>query len=67
MSGYEVCRGLREAFGETLPILFVNGPPEFLERVAGLMIGVDDYLVKPLAAIDLLARIGRLLARAKPG
>ena len=50
MSGYEICRELRDEFGEGLPILFVSGfRTESLDRVAGLLVGADDYLVKPFA------------------
>jgi DNA-binding response OmpR family regulator len=65
MSGYDVCRSLRDEFGEALPILFVSATrTEPLDRVAGLTIGADDYLVKPLAAAELLARIRRALTRS---
>ncbi|PWU22963.1 MAG: two-component system response regulator CreB [Candidatus Rokuibacteriota bacterium] len=67
VSGYEVCRQLRERFGEQLPILFVSGErAEAHDRVAGLMIGADDYVTKPFLPDELLARVGRLLVRAKP-
>jgi DNA-binding NarL/FixJ family response regulator len=67
LSGYEVCRGLREEFGEDLPVIFVSGErTEVLDRVAGLIIGADEYLVKPFAPDELLARIRRLIHRAAP-
>jgi DNA-binding response OmpR family regulator len=45
ISGYEVCRELRRAYGPQLPILFVSGArTESYDRVAGLLIGADDYL-----------------------
>lgn len=66
LSGYEVCRGLRELYGESLPILFLSGERrEDFDRVAGLMIGADDYLVKPFAPEELLARIRALLRRGR--
>jgi DNA-binding NarL/FixJ family response regulator len=66
VSGYEVCRQLRERFGEQLPIVFVSGNrTEPHDRVAGLMIGADDYVVKPFSADELIARVGRLLTRAE--
>jgi DNA-binding response OmpR family regulator len=66
MSGYDVCHALRDRFGEALPILFVSdNRTEPLDRVAGLLIGGDDYLVKPVAAMELLARIRRALIRSK--
>jgi len=65
VSGYEVCRQLRERFGEQLPILFVSGDrTEPHDRVAGLMIGADDYVTKPFLPAELIARVGRLLVRA---
>ena len=65
ISGYEVCRALREEFGDTLGIMFVSGDrTEAGDRVAGLMIGADDYLPKPLAGDELLARVRALARRA---
>jgi DNA-binding NarL/FixJ family response regulator len=61
ISGYEVCRRLREG-GSGIRIIFVSGTRrEPLDRVAGLMIGADDYLPKPFAPDELLARIRALL------
>lgn len=62
LSGYEVCRELRDTLGEGLPILFVSEDrTEPFDRVAGLLLGADDYLVKPFAPDELLARARRLL------
>lgn len=64
VSGYETCFELREEFGEDLPIVFMSGTrTEPLDRVAGLLIGADDYLPKPLDEDELLARARRLLRR----
>jgi DNA-binding NarL/FixJ family response regulator len=64
ISGYEVCRQLRELYGSSLPILFVSGERgESADRVAGLLIGADDYLSKPFASDELLARIYSLARR----
>jgi DNA-binding NarL/FixJ family response regulator len=64
ISGYEVCRTLRDRFGEPLPIVFVSGVrTEALDRVAGLLLGSDDYLVKPFAPDELVARVCALLRR----
>jgi two-component system, NarL family, nitrate/nitrite response regulator NarL len=66
ISGYEVCRVLRERFGQRLPIVFVSGERcETHDRVAGLLIGSDEYLVKPIVIDELVARIHRLLTRAE--
>jgi DNA-binding NarL/FixJ family response regulator len=64
ISGYAICRELRQRFGEQLPIIFVSGARvEASDRVAGLLIGADDYMTKPLDADELLARVGRALTR----
>jgi DNA-binding NarL/FixJ family response regulator len=64
VSGYEVCRALREEYGERLPIIFVSGErTQSFDRVAGFLIGGDDYLVKPFALDDFVARIRRHLQR----
>src|SRR4051812_37282580 len=64
MSGYQVCRALRERFGDGLPILFVSGErTQSFDRVAGFLIGGDDYLVKPFALDDFVARVRRRLER----
>lgn len=66
ISGFEVCRELREQFGNELPIVFVSGTRiEPLDRSAGLLIGCDDYLVKPVDPNELLARVRRLVARSR--
>jgi CheY-like chemotaxis protein len=60
VSGYEVCHELRRLFGELLPIMFVTGTrTEPYDRVSGLLVGADDYLVKPCAPDELLARVRR--------
>lgn len=65
VGGYEVCRQLRDEFGEQLPILFVSGDrTEAADRVAGLLIGGDDYLVKPFDPDELLARVRRMVTRS---
>lgn len=63
-SGYEVCLRLREEHGEALPIMFVSRDrTEAFDRVAGLLLGADDYLVKPIAPDELVARVRRHLRR----
>lgn len=62
LSGYEVCRELKERFGSGLPVLFVSGVrTEAFDRAAGLLIGADDYLVKPLDPHELIARVRKHL------
>ena len=66
MNGYELCRELRDEFGEDLPIAFVTGArTESLDRVAGLLLGADDYLVKPVDPAELVARARRLARRRR--
>jgi DNA-binding NarL/FixJ family response regulator len=65
VTGYEVCRRLRERHGEALPILFVSRDrTEASDRVAGLLVGADDYLAKPIGTDELVARVRRHLQRA---
>jgi DNA-binding NarL/FixJ family response regulator len=66
MSGYDVCRILRAQYGDELPIVFVSGErTEPFDRVAGLRLGADDYIVKPFDPHELLARVDRLVARSR--
>jgi DNA-binding NarL/FixJ family response regulator len=63
-SGYEICRELRERYGEDLPIIFVSAArTEETDRVAGLLLGADDYLAKPIPFDHLLARVRRLVTQ----
>jgi len=63
LDGIEVCRHLRE-FGNQTPILMLTARDAVSDRVLGLESGADDYLVKPFALAELLARI-RALLRAR--
>jgi len=63
VDGIEVCRRLREE-GRRLPILMLTARAEVADRVAGLDAGADDYVVKPFALEELLARLRALLRRA---
>jgi two-component system response regulator MprA len=65
IDGLEVCRRLRGA-GEQLAILMLTARDAVRDRVTGLEIGADDYLVKPFATEELLARIKALLRRRNP-
>ncbi len=65
IDGLEVCRRLR-AGSPHLPILMLTAKDAVPDRVAGLDAGADDYLVKPFAFDELLARIRALLRRAQP-
>jgi DNA-binding NarL/FixJ family response regulator len=67
-SAYVVCRQLRAKFGEQLPIIFTSGDRmEARDRTAGILLGADDYLLKPLHPGEMLARVQRLLlSRSAP-
>lgn len=62
MDGLELCRRLRGR-SEVLPILFLTSKDEELDRVLGLELGADDYLVKPFSMRELLARVKVLFRR----
>ncbi len=62
VDGLEVCRRLRAA-GDRVPILMLTAREGVADRVAGLDAGADDYLVKPFALEELLARLRALLRR----
>ncbi|HYZ75834.1 MAG TPA: response regulator transcription factor [Gaiellaceae bacterium] len=58
VSGYEICRQLRDEFGDRVAIVFLSGErTEGFDRAAGLLVGADDYVVKPFSADELLARV----------
>ena len=66
IDGLEVCRRLR-AEGNAVPVLMLTARSEVDSRVAGLDAGADDYLPKPFALAELLARLRALLRRAGNG
>lgn len=63
--GLSLCRGLRA--GSTLPVIMLSALDEESDRVVGLEMGADDYVVKPFSPRELLARIKAVLRRAVPG
>jgi two-component system response regulator MprA len=63
IDGLEVCRRLRAA-GDRTPVLMLTARESVEDRVSGLDAGADDYLVKPFALEELLARLRALLRRA---
>jgi DNA-binding response OmpR family regulator len=65
MDGLEVCRSLRRE-GD-VPIIMLTARDEEVDRVVGLELGADDYVVKPFSVRELLARIKTVLRRAQPG
>lgn len=65
VDGLETCRALRES-GDDIPILVLTARDAVADRVAGLDAGADDYLPKPFALEELLARLRSLLRRVTP-
>jgi DNA-binding response OmpR family regulator len=67
VSGYEVCRDLKDTFGAALPIIFVSAVrTDSYDRIAGLAVGGDEYLTKPFEPDELLIRARRLMRRSAP-
>ena len=67
VSGYEVCRELRDEYGSEVGIIFVSRERTTpADRVAGLLVGADDYIVKPFDDDELLARARGVLRRIEP-
>ena len=67
LTGYELCRELRDEHGDQLPIFFISGTrTEPLDRVAGLLLGADDFIVKPFDRAELVARVRRFIRRGDP-
>jgi len=66
-NGFEIMRQLHDAFDGDLPVILVSAErTDAFDRAAGLMLGADDYLSKPLDSGELLARVKRSLRRLGP-
>jgi DNA-binding NarL/FixJ family response regulator len=64
ISGYELCRELKDRFGAEMSVVLVSSERvEPFDRVGGLLLGADDYIVKPFDPDEMLARARRLLER----
>jgi DNA-binding NarL/FixJ family response regulator len=62
LNGYELLRELRDRYGDSIQIIFISGERmEALDRTAGLLLGADDYLVKPVDPGEFVARVRRLV------
>jgi two-component system phosphate regulon response regulator PhoB len=67
VSGLEICRRLRAREAtRTLPVIMLTARGEEAERVRGLSVGADDYVVKPFSVPELMARVRALLRRSRP-
>lgn len=63
MDGFEVCRTIREE--STVPILLLSARGEEIDRIVGLELGADDFLVKPFAMRELVAHVRAMLRRSR--
>ena len=61
MDGYEVCRRLREA--SSLPVIMITARADEGNRITGLELGADDYVVKPFSPVEVVARVKAVLRR----
>jgi two-component system copper resistance phosphate regulon response regulator CusR len=66
MDGWQVLKSLRER-GREVPVLFLTARDQVDDRVRGLELGADDYLVKPFSFSELLARVRTILRRGRTG
>ncbi len=64
IDGWQVLKGIRQ-IGKQMPALFLTARDQIEDRVKGLELGADDYLIKPFAFSELLARVRTLLKRGK--
>src|SRR3954453_20726420 len=65
-SGYDLCREIRSEKNR-VPILILSAKGQEIDKVVGLELGADDYVVKPFSLRELLARVQALLRRAQSG
>jgi DNA-binding response OmpR family regulator len=66
LSGDQLLRWFREQLGSTIPVLFVTNRDAEEDIVTALQAGADDYMVKPVRRLELLARVEALLRRSRP-
>jgi len=65
VTGYEVCRQIRDAYGDTVAVFLTSAErTESVDRVAALMLGADDFITKPFELEELVARVRRFVERA---
>lgn len=64
IDGFEVCRTIRKS--SMVPIIMITARGEDFEKIMGLDIGADDYIVKPFSALEVMARVRALLRRSMP-
>lgn len=66
MSGYDVCKEIRTT-DENTPIIFISSKDKIIDKVAGLEIGGDDYIIKPFDTHEVIARIRAIARRSMKG
>lgn len=67
LCGYEICQVLKSEPGFEAPVVFVSAArTEPYDRIAGLLLGADDYIVSPYESGELLARVTNLIGRSRP-
>jgi two-component system OmpR family response regulator len=68
LNGLDLCRQLRGSKGPeaNLPILFLSSRDDEIDRIVGIEIGADDYVVKPFSPREVVARVGAILKRGAP-
>lgn len=64
IDGYEVCRNIRK--DSAVPIIMLSAKGETFDKVLGLELGADDYIIKPFDSKELVARVKAVLRRSKP-
>ncbi|HWR77162.1 MAG TPA: two-component system response regulator CreB [Thiobacillus sp.] len=64
VNGFEVCKTIRRT--SELPVIFLTARSDEVDRVVGLEIGADDYILKPFSPRELVARVKTILRRSKP-
>jgi len=65
MSGYDLCRQLKHQHGDAVAVMIVSGQrTEPFDRAAGILLGADDYMIKPIDPGELVARVWRLVGRS---
>ena len=64
MDGYQVCRELRQR--SNVPIIMLSAKGEIFDKVLGLELGADDYMIKPFDSKELVARVKAVLRRFQP-
>ena len=65
IDGYQVCREIRSK--HNTPIIMLSAKGEVFDKVLGLELGADDYIIKPFDAKELIARVKAVLRRYQPG